>query len=168
MGGQLGCLSLIICHVESLLGATPSERRVRHAFPYIPSLASVIAYSMVLFGSESYLLGVAMAFSLARFQRIPNSFLDQRSQRVDVFVGFCQCAEYCKLVHLAHSTPPSLISDGLALFDADVRRFSKCTGIDTADTELLQVQLSLGRGGGGVLAFAVLLSVLQLLISITE
>ena len=59
-GGQLGCLSLIICHVESLLGATPSERRVRHAFPYIPSLASVIAYSMVLFGSESCLLGVAM------------------------------------------------------------------------------------------------------------
>ena len=64
-GGQLRCLSLIICHVESLLGATPSERRVQHAFPYIPSLASVIAYSMVFFGSESCLLGVAMAFSLA-------------------------------------------------------------------------------------------------------
>ena len=25
-----------------------------------------------------------------------------------------QCAGYCKLVHLARSTPPSLISDGLA------------------------------------------------------
>ena len=62
----------------------------------------------------------------------------------------CQCAGYCKLVHLARSTPPSLISDGLALFDADVRRcFSECTGIDTADTEWLHVQLSLGRGGGG-------------------
>ena len=34
-------------------------------------------------------------------------------------------------------------------------------GIDTADTEWLQVQLSLGRG---VLAFVVLLSILQLLI----
>ena len=46
-----------------------------------------------------------------------------------------QCPGYCKLVHLAHSTPSSLISDGLALFDADVRRcFSECTGIDTADT----------------------------------
>ena len=31
-----------------------------------------------------------------------------------------QCAGYCKLVHLARSTPPSLISDGLALFDADI------------------------------------------------
>ena len=33
------------------------------------------------------------------------------------------CAGSCKLVHLARSTPPSFISDGLALFDADVRRF---------------------------------------------
>ena len=39
----------------------------------------------------------------------------------------CQCAGYCKLVHLARSTPPSLISYGLALFDADVIRFSGCT-----------------------------------------
>ena len=61
-----------------------------------------------------------------------------------------QCAGYCKLVHLARSTPPSLITDGLALFDADVCCcFSECTGIDIADTEWLQVQLSLGRGGGG-------------------
>ena len=58
---------------------------------------------------------------------------------------------YCKLVHLARSTPPSLISDGLALFDADIRHcFSEFTGIDTADTEWLQVQLSLGRGGLGL------------------
>ena len=53
------------------------------------------------------------------------------------------CRVYCKLVDLARSTPPSLISDGLALFDTDVRRFSECTGIDTADTEWLQVQRSL-------------------------
>ena len=43
-GGGQGGLSLIISEVESLLGATPSERRVRYAFPNIPSLA---AYSMV-------------------------------------------------------------------------------------------------------------------------
>ena len=66
-----------------------------------------------------------------------------------------QCAGYCKSVHLARSTPPSLISDGLALFGADVRRcFSECTGIDTADTEWLQVQLSLGRGGLGLCSLA--------------
>ena len=28
-----------------------------------------------------------------------------------------QCASFCTLVHLAHSTPPSLVSEGLALFD---------------------------------------------------
>ena len=66
----------------------------------------------------------------------------------------CQCAGYCKLVHLARSTPPSLISDGLALFDADVRRFSECTGIDTAHTEWLHVQLILGRGGLGLRSLA--------------
>ena len=45
-----------------------------------------------------------------------------------------KCAGYCKLVHLTHSIPPSIISDGLALFDADVWRcISDCTGGDTAD-----------------------------------
>ena len=49
-----------------------------------------------------------------------------------------QCAGYCKLVHLARSIPPSLISDGLALFDDDIRRcFSECTGIGTADNDRL-------------------------------
>ena len=57
-----------------------------------------------------------------------------------------QCAGYCKLVHLACSTSPSLISDR--------RCFSKCIGIDTADIEWLQVQLSLGRGGLGLRSLA--------------
>eukprot|EP00731_Ephydatia_muelleri_P021595 Em0014g186a len=66
-----------------------------------------------------------------------------------------QCAGYCKLVHLARSTPPSLISDCLALSDADIRHcFSECTGIDTADNDWLQVQLSLGRGGLGLHSLA--------------
>ena len=37
------------------------------------------------------------------------------------FLLLHQCAGYCKLVHFARSTPSSLISDGLALFDAAVR-----------------------------------------------
>ena len=66
-----------------------------------------------------------------------------------------QCAGYCKLVHLARSTPPFLISDGLTLFDAEIRRcFSECTGIDTADNDWLQIQLSLGRGGLGLRSLA--------------
>ena len=48
------------------------------------------------------------------------------------------CATYCKLVHLACSTPPALVSKGLALFDAEVRRhFCDCVAIDALDSEWL-------------------------------
>ena len=62
------------------------------------------------------------------------------------------CATFCKLVHLARSTPPALVSEGLAsLFDAEVRRhFCDTVAIDPSDSEWLQVQLSLSRGGLGL------------------
>ena len=61
------------------------------------------------------------------------------------------CTSFCKFVHLARSTPPPLISDGLALFDADVRRhFSDCVAIDASDSVWQQAQLSLSRGGLGL------------------
>eukprot|EP00731_Ephydatia_muelleri_P006120 Em0003g368a len=62
-----------------------------------------------------------------------------------------QCASFCKLVHIARSTPPSLVSEGLALFDGEVRcHFSDCVGIDASDAVWQQVQLSLSRGGLGL------------------
>ena len=62
-----------------------------------------------------------------------------------------QCASFCKLVHLARSTPPSLVSEGLALFDEEVRRnFSDCVAVDASDSDWRQVQLSLSRGGLGL------------------
>ena len=67
-----------------------------------------------------------------------------------------QCASFCKLVHLARSTPPSLVSEGLALFDNEVHRYlSDCIGIDASDTDWLQAQLSLSRGGLGLRKLAV-------------
>ena len=58
------------------------------------------------------------------------------------------CATFCKLVHLASSTPPDLVSKGLALFDVEVRHhFCDCVAIDPSDSEWLQVQLSPSRGG---------------------
>ena len=58
---------------------------------------------------------------------------------------------FCKLVHLAHSTPPALCLKGLALFDAEVRRhFCDCVAIDPSDSEWQQVQLSLSMGGLGL------------------
>ena len=46
------------------------------------------------------------------------------------------CATFCKLVHLARSTPPALVSEGLAsLFDAEVRRhFCDTVAIDPSDS----------------------------------
>ena len=66
------------------------------------------------------------------------------------------CATFCKLVHLARSTPPAYVSEGLALFDVEVRRhFCDCVAIDASDSEWLQVQLSLSRGGLGLIRLAV-------------
>ncbi|KAL5515153.1 hypothetical protein EMCRGX_G000280 [Ephydatia muelleri] len=71
------------------------------------------------------------------------------------FLLLRQCAAFCKLVHLARSTPPSYIADGLALFDKDVRQcFSECTALDTSDIDWMQAQLSLSRGGLGLRSLA--------------
>ena len=60
-------------------------------------------------------------------------------------------ASFCKLVHLARSTLPSLVSEGLALFDEEVRRyFTDCVATDASDSDWLKVQLSLSRGGLGL------------------
>ena len=67
------------------------------------------------------------------------------------FLLLRQCAAFCKLVHLARSTPPSYVADGLALFDKDVRQcFSECTALDTSDIDWMQAQLSLSMGGLGL------------------
>ncbi|KAL5481802.1 hypothetical protein EMCRGX_G022046 [Ephydatia muelleri] len=51
----------------------------------------------------------------------------------------------------ARSTPPSLVSEGLASFDEEIRRyFSDCVAIDASESDWLQVQLSLSRGGLGL------------------
>ena len=48
-----------------------------------------------------------------------------------------------------------IISDGLTIFDTDVRHcFSDFTGVYTADTDWMQVQLSLRRGGLGLHSLA--------------
>ena len=44
------------------------------------------------------------------------------------------CGSYCKLVHLARTTPPSLSCESLKFFDGEVRRcFSTCIAADIPD-----------------------------------
>ncbi|KAL5502223.1 hypothetical protein EMCRGX_G008962 [Ephydatia muelleri] len=62
---------------------------------------------------------------------------------------------YCKLVHLAHSMPSSLSSKAFSLFDDDIRRaFNQCMGVDTSNIAWEQAQLSLKRGGLGLLSLS--------------
>ena len=61
------------------------------------------------------------------------------------------CGGYCKLVHLARATPPSLAYDPLQLFDAEVREcFTLCTAVPVSNLTWQQAQLSLSHGGLGL------------------
>ena len=52
------------------------------------------------------------------------------------------CGGFCKLVHLARSTPPSLSSK--ALNDDIHRAFRQCSAVNTSNNAWEQAQLSLG------------------------
>ena len=59
------------------------------------------------------------------------------------------CGSYCKLVHLARTTPPSLSCESLKFFDEEVSCFSTCIAADIPDDHWKQAQLSLSFGGLG-------------------
>ena len=53
------------------------------------------------------------------------------------------CGSYCKLVHLARTTPPSLSCESLKFFDEEVRRcFSTCIAADNPDDHWKQHNLA--------------------------
>ena len=62
-----------------------------------------------------------------------------------------KCGGYCKLVHLARTTPTILCEDSLKFFDEEVRLcLSSCVAIDVPDPQWQQAQLSPKRGGLGL------------------
>ena len=61
------------------------------------------------------------------------------------------CSSFCKLAHIARTTPPHLILSSMEKFDIDVHRsFAECTGCDVPDSAWRHSQLSLRRGGFGL------------------
>ena len=61
------------------------------------------------------------------------------------------CSGFCKLTHLAPTTPPSLSLKTLELFDIDVRNcLSQSTPVDMTDLSWKLVQLSLSKCGIGL------------------
>ena len=60
------------------------------------------------------------------------------------------CGSFCKLVHLARTTPPSISADSLQSSDEEVRIcFSSCLAVDIPDVHWQQARLSLSFGGLG-------------------
>ena len=64
------------------------------------------------------------------------------------------CGSYCKLVHLARTTPPSLSCESLKFFDEEVRCFSTCIAADIPGDHWKQAQLTLNFGGLGFLSLS--------------
>eukprot|EP00731_Ephydatia_muelleri_P024145 Em0016g416a len=61
------------------------------------------------------------------------------------------CAGFCKMVHVARTTPPHLAFGSLESFDSDVRMcFSNCVATDISDVAWKQAQLGLSYGGLGL------------------
>ena len=65
------------------------------------------------------------------------------------------CSSFCKLAHIARTTPSHLILSSMEKFDIDVHRsFAECTGCDVPDSAWRQAQLSWRRGGFGLRSLA--------------
>ena len=66
----------------------------------------------------------------------------------------CWCSSFCRLAHIARSTPPSLSSDPLQIFDMSVKEyFATCSALDLTEHAWQQAQLGLRYGGFGVAFF---------------
>ena len=62
-----------------------------------------------------------------------------------------QCGSFCKMVHLARSTPPSLMADAMQMFDNDIHHaFAECIAVDAFGNSWQQAKLSFSRGGLGL------------------
>ena len=65
------------------------------------------------------------------------------------------CGSFCRLAHIARSTPLSLSSDPLQIFDMAVKEcFASCSALDITEHAWQQAQLGLRYGGLGLRSLA--------------
>eukprot|EP00731_Ephydatia_muelleri_P036196 Em0214g2a len=125
------------------LGTLTSEVGVQQSDPLGPMFFSLVLHKLVS--------AIATDEDTAKllFHAWPlNCFL--RLRRLALLTPKWMCGAFCKMVHLARSTPSSLVAEGFRYFDNDVRHcLASCTGVDTSDDAWEQAQLSLSRGGLG-------------------
>ena len=61
------------------------------------------------------------------------------------------CGSFCRMVHIARATPPSLASDALRSFDEEVKQcFTMCSAINVTNDARSQAQLGPKFGGLGL------------------
>eukprot|EP00731_Ephydatia_muelleri_P022813 Em0015g396a len=66
------------------------------------------------------------------------------------------CGSFCRMVHIARVTPPSLASDALRSFDEEVQQcFALCTAIEVPNEAWCQAQLGLKFGGLGLRSLSI-------------
>ena len=88
----------------------------------------------------------------SRFRALLRALTDVSAVDLHVAISLLRmCGGYCKFVHLARTTPTSLCSDSLKLFDEEVRHcFASCLAVDVPDTQWHQAQLCPKLGGLGL------------------
>ena len=65
------------------------------------------------------------------------------------------CGSFCTLAHIAQSTPPSLFTDPLQMFDMAVKEcFATCSALDLTEHAWQLAQLGLRYGGLGLRSLA--------------
>ena len=93
-----------------------------------------------------------IAGKCAESRKLLSGLVDVAAVDLQVAVTLlCMCGSFCRMVHIARVTPPSLASDALRSFDEEVQRcFALCTTIEVPNGAWCQAQLGLKFGGLGL------------------
>ena len=79
----------------------------------------------------------------AESRRLLSGLVDVAAVDLQVAVTLLRmCGSFCRMVHIARVTPPSLASDALSSFDEEVKQcFTMCSAINVTNDAWSQAQL---------------------------
>ena len=88
----------------------------------------------------------------AESRKLLSGLVDVAAVDLQVAVSLLRmCGSFCRMVHIARVTPPSLATDALRSFDEEVKQcFVMCSAINVTNDAWSQAQLGLKFGGLGL------------------